>query len=165
MARGRLFCLAPLIPGAPCIRHMFVSDEIFETVTPPWETEDGYRRGSLRADLDSFVEGSSISIAHNPYDKNKSAYLARIHPVGDEIWDIRSIDPKSAMRVLGCFAECDVFIALVYEYRKNLDGPDGPLWRAFIARAKVEWRKCFLTLKPHAGRTTSEYVSENFHLV
>lgn len=80
--------------------------------------------------------------------------MARTYPPADEVWDIRSRDPKPAMRVLGCFAETDVFVALVHGYRKNLGGPRSRQWRDLIESCKAEWRKLFPRTYPTAERSS-----------
>lgn len=119
----------------------------------------------LRGQFDHFIGGGLISVAENPYSKWDKAFIARVDPVKDEIWDIRVIDPKPAIRVLGAFAETDVFIALEWEYRTKLGGPESREWRSFVGRAKAKWRSLFGTYKPHTGANVSDYVSENFYAV
>jgi len=164
IGEGRLFQLPPLMASAPVVRTMFVGEAIFEAVTPPWDrSPDGYRLSRLRADLDAFTEGHLISIAEHPFKKPNIAYMARTHPPKDEVWDIRSRDPKPAIRVLGCFAETDTFIALVYDYRRNLGGPRSREWRNLIERCKAEWRKLFPSFPPHKGEDVNAYVSTNVY--
>lgn len=90
---------------------------------PPWEGKKGQRYARLRADLDTFTQGAFISIAPHPYRKLKSAYIARVDPPKDEVWDIRSRDPKPAIRAFGCFAKRDTFVILDHYFRAELDGP------------------------------------------
>ena len=160
---GRLFHLPPLIQSQPVARTMLIGEALVDVVTPPWEqSSEGHRLSRLRADLDTFTEGRLISVAAAPFKKPSSAYIARTYPPTDEIWDIRSRDPKPAIRVLGCFAETDVFIALAWEYRKPLGGPGSREWRDFIERCKAEWRKLFPAYGPHKGDDLRDYVSANF---
>jgi hypothetical protein len=113
IAEGRLFHLPCLIRSAPTVRTMLVGEEVHAVTVPPWDnTAAGQRFARLRGDLDAFTEGRLISIAEDPYTKPKSAYMARIDPISDEVWDIRSRDPSPAIRVMGAFAETDVFVAL-----------------------------------------------------
>jgi len=144
---------------------MFVSEEIKEVVEPPWpETPEGRSYAQLRADLDAFIEGRLITVADDPYLKDKKAFIARIDPARDEVWDIRTRDPRPAIRTAGSFAEFNVFVALVFEFRNQLDGPNGKLWRGFRERAKTEWRKRFHPYPPHRGDSLDAYLS-NFHSV
>lgn len=145
---------------------MFISKHLRGAMDGPWYSADEEKRLSrLRGDLDAFVLGQMISVADHPYLKNKTAYLARVDPIHKEIWDIRSIDPRPGIRVLGCFAETDVFVGLVWEYRSNLDGPGGKLWEDFVQRAEHAWRLFALGLPPHSGSAISDYVSGNFFAV
>lgn len=83
--------------------------------------------------------------------------MARVHPVTDEIWDIRSVDPKPGIRTLGSFAEKDTFIALTWEYRENLESSRD--WENEIARAKEAWKKLFGSVPPFKGANLDEYLS------
>jgi len=163
--RRQLFWHEPVIQDH-VKRHMLISVDLQNTLDGPWKTAAEERRfGRLRGDLDAFVEGRRISVANHPYEKNRTAYIARVDPVEAEVWDIRSIDPSPSIRVLGCFIETDLFVALAWAYRKDLDGPGGPLWKAFIKRAQHEWRRLFLTYIPYSGSEISDYISENFFAV
>ncbi len=164
---GRLFHLLPLMPGVRAVRHMFVSPEIYNVVVkaPSNDTDEGKRFGRLRGDLDRFTEGAIISIANSPYKKNKKAYLARLDPPTDEVWYIRSVDPKPAIRVFGQFAMTDVFVALTWAWRIDLKGPESKEWRNEIQRCKAEWRKLFPSYNPHKGANLNDYVSDNFFAV
>jgi hypothetical protein len=163
---GRLFHLPHSLPGAATARSMFVSEEVAAIASGPWKRDtEGYRFALLRAQLDVFTEGGLISVAFDPFKKAKATYLAAIDPVADRVWDIRSIDPKPAIRILGCFSETDVFVALVWDYRKNLGGPDSKEWRDFRERCKAEWNKLFPTYLPLKSENVYECVSRNVHLV
>ncbi|MGH9354034.1 MAG: hypothetical protein ACRD2G_18045 [Terriglobia bacterium] len=153
----------------PSVRHMrllFAAEEVGRVVKPPWNaTPEGLRFSQLRAHLDRFIEGSLISMAQNPFTKPRTCYMARIDPSTDEVWDIRSIDPRPAIRVLGCFADTDLFIALVWENRKNLGGPHSKEWRDFRERGKAMWRNLFPAYQPLRAASINEYVSEKVHVV
>ena len=158
----RLFVLPPSLAGERVERTMLVNAEVYQAVSGPWASSGAYRMGRLRADLDTFTEGKMISIANDPLEKPKSAYMARTDPARDEVWDIRSRDPRPGLRVLGCFGETDTFIALAWSDRESLGAYGSREWAAFIRRCKAEWRKLFPTYPPHSGSKISDYVSKNF---
>lgn len=163
---GRLCLLQPAMPGSPCVRWMFVSPEIFEAIDGPWnDSNEGYRFGRLRADLDAFIEGRLISIGKHPYKKNKKAYMSQLDPVVDEVWEIRSIDPKPGIRVFGSFSEKDTFVALTWLYRAPLMGPNSREWRDAREQCKAEWRNLFITYKPHTGADLENDYASNAFLV
>lgn len=140
---------------------MFVSQELHEAVDgPPWRaTWEGRRHAKLRAILDGFTEGDSITIAQNPVDKNARAILARVDPVEDEIWDFRCLDPKPGIRAFGRFSEPDTFIALTWNYREIID------WAAEVERCKAEWMKLFGEIPAYRGTTIDDYVTYNAEAV
>lgn len=157
---GRLFCLPPLIPSGTMVRAMFVSEEINQVVHPPWEaTKEGLRLSRLRAYLDTWTEGVLVSVAEAPYHKPRNTFLARVDPVADDVFDIRCFDPKPGIRVLGCFSEKDVFVALTWNHRENLGGPDSRGWRDEIERCKASWRRLFHPYPPFRGANLDAYLS------
>ena len=94
---------------------MVVSDEVQELLDGPWSTGGLARRANrLRADLEMFVRGQVLGISMTPY-RHKSAYMGLLDPPERGFWDIRSRDPKPALRVLGHFADVDLFVALVWQ--------------------------------------------------
>ena len=152
--------------SAPVRRAIFVSEEVAAIVLGPWEdSRTALRFARLRAQLDAFTENGLISVALDPYDKAKSAFLALVDPVSDGVWDIRSVDPSPSIRVLGCFAETDVFISLVWSYRKCLGGPGSKEWRDFRERGKAAWRNLFPTYRALTTGNVNEYISQNIYLV
>jgi hypothetical protein len=109
---GRLRLLSPTLPHDPVVRYVFASEEIAELVEGPWP-DKGWevRCARLRMDFDVFIRGDVIAVAEQ-CSKNKTAYMARLFPGCDEVWEIRSRDPSPSLRVFGRFSELDVFIAL-----------------------------------------------------
>jgi hypothetical protein len=159
----RLHCLESLMWGEETVRTMFVSNEIYEAVCPPFpEHRDGLRLSEFRQLLDAFLEGGEFSVALDPDRKPSDALLARVHPVEAHVWDLRSIAPKPGIRALGAFSEKDTFIALTWDYRENLDSPGA--WAHEIERCRTLWRELFGTQPPFHGATLDEYLS-NFTAV
>lgn len=122
---NRLFVLPPLIPSDPSVRTLFVSREVRDDVTPPWpDNYDGYRLSVFRGTLDAFTRGDLISVSEDPFDKPPNTFLARVHPVGEEVWDIRCSGGNPQIRCFGRFLGKDVFVALTWSYRDNLNWED-----------------------------------------
>jgi hypothetical protein len=125
-------------------------------VTGPFsEDRDGLRLVQFRQDLDAFLEGSEISIAENPDAKPSDAMMARIHPVTDEFWDIRSISPNPGIRAFGGFSAKDEFIALIWNYRENLEGR----WDEEVEDLRRTWVELFGTERPMHGANLDAYLS------
>ena len=161
---ARLFFLPPLIGGAAVRRELFVSEEIQRAVQPPWEpSEQGARYARMRGYLDTWTEGRLISIADHPYRKPKPTFMARIDPAPDEVFDIRCIDPNPGIRVMGCFADRDLFIALTMADRDALATRHD--WRNEREACKAAWRRLFPSYPPYTGATLNEYVSTNCLIV
>jgi hypothetical protein len=169
--RGELFLLTPLLDSDPIGRVLSVSRDIYEAVTNLGEGVDE-RMGRLRAHLEVFVRGDVITIAMDPY-RARNAYMARLQPRRDEIWEIRDRSSRS-IRVFGSFGELDTFVALTWQWRSILGAPlkrarDAiqklaaqpwpPVWPIEQRACKAEWRKKFPTHNPHNGRTPDDYVT------
>jgi hypothetical protein len=165
VGQGNLFCLMPEFLSDETPRAVFVSKEVMEIVDgPPWpDSRDGRRYARLRGLFDAFTGGDYITIAADPFEKSACAILARVDPIADEIWDFRCLDPAPGIRSFGRFAEKDIFVALTWDFRENLQTADD--WNAEIRSCKNEWKKLFGPLLPHAGKSLNEYVSYNFRSV
>lgn len=159
----RLFHLRPLLPGESVVRHLVVSEEIRECVTPPWAGNwMGLRHSTFRGTLDAFIQGEELSVAEHPFNKLGDAFLARVHPVEDEIWDIRSIDPNARIRCFGAFGGKNLFIALTFAYREDITTTED--WDYEIDRCKGMWNQFFGSMNRFKGGSLDEYVS-NYHAV
>ena len=165
VSEQRLFRLLPAMPNALVVRQMFVSPEIHGLLLGPWgESEWEERCGLLRGDIDRFIEGRLISVAKHAY-KARSAYMAQLHPPGNEAWEIRSRDPDPGLRVLGRFADTNIFVALTWWKRADLGGPTSREWRDAIEGCNAEWRKLFPVYPPKSGANIHDYISANVFLV
>lgn len=154
-----LFYLPPRYPADPTIRTVIVSREVRDAVVPPWPQDwHGLRRAEFRGTLDAFTRGDWISVAERPYDKPSDTFLARVDPVGDEIWDIRSISPDPGIRCLGGFGAKDLFVALTWDYREGFD------WHCEIKYCKSEWNALFNPLPRLQKGSLDEYLT-NYYAV
>lgn len=156
----RLWQLNPMVSTDPCVRWMFITEEIRSFLIGPWDsTEDQIRAGVLRAYMDEFSKGNPISLDLRPYDKNKAVYMAALDPVEDNVFTIRNRD-KPSIRVFGSFAKKDVFVATVWDYRNNLGGPNSKEWRDLRERSKAVWRQLFNQYQSFSGATPDDYASK-----
>ena len=157
---GSLFRLVPALPGTPVVRTMFASKEVNDLITGPWRDRKWEERcGSLRADLDRFITGGLITAAVDPFKGGKQANIKQLDPYPDEVWEIRSRVPRPGIRVLGRFADTDVFVALTWWHREPLRGPGSKEWRAAIVECRVKWRNLFLAYDPKSGADIHDYIS------
>jgi hypothetical protein len=161
----RLFHLPPLFGSTAAVRTMIVVPDIYREAQPDaWpNNRKGQRLGQMRTDLDRFTKNDRIPIALFPKRKPPSTYLARLDPVTNEVWDIRSIDPKPGIRILGRFSERDTFVALVWDFHENVCGRTA--WAAFGEHCLQEWNRLFPVTGPHTGTSANAYLSNNFFAV
>lgn len=139
---------------------MFISPDIYSLVLGPWKNiRCATRCNRLRADLDAFISGQKIGVAPRPY-QTRGSLLAQLGPERDEVWEIRSCDPKPGIRVFGRFFEVDHFVALTwYEKDDDLD------YSFAIRECRAKWRKLFHPYEPLSGSSPNDYLSGNFFLV
>jgi len=153
---------------------MLLSEEVKAFLNGPWTHQDlQYRAGRLRADLEEFIKGEEITLCFTPFAA-KSAYMGRLCPVQDSVWDIRSRDPSPALRVVGMFAATDLFVALRWGPRSRrirgttkppLGSRDSREWRDIIIQCKTDWRNLFHSYLPVSGDRANDYISESVHVV
>lgn len=160
LRQGRLHILAPRLPGSSPTRVMIVSQEVHALLSGPWADQNlASKSGRLRADLEMFILGQVISVARQSR-RAKSAYMNRLHPAREEVWEIRSRAPQPSVRIFGRFAEMDVFVALTWSDRPSLGGMGSREWRDAIEGCKAEWRKLFPSYPPFTRDGLHGYVSE-----
>ena len=174
IAERRLYNLEPALASDPVERTMLISAEINDHLIGPWPNVTAAKRfGELRADLEAFVKGEKVAVCLDPYIA-RNAYMGRLDGPSDEVWDVRSRDPRPALRVFGRFAERDVFVALTWSprsipllgyLRKPLGDKDSREWRDAIIECKAEWKKLFQAYEPIPGPNLHDYISTNVFLV
>jgi hypothetical protein len=170
---GRLFWVDPIFQSDPVVRRLLVVPEIWELIDkPPAAYRD--RCARLRADLESFVLGHEIVVCEHPFEAHKkNAYMALLDPEWDGVWDIRSRDPSPALRVIGHFADQDLFVATVIASRSRPFPPvvRGPLgearseeWAEAIAAANSAWSELFGQQKQAFRGNITDVLSGNYRL-
>jgi hypothetical protein len=108
--------------------------------------------------LDYFMDGRRLDL--RPLGSvDEYAHMAVLEPVRNEIWEIRSIDPKPSIRLFGSFASRNHFIVLTWARRKELGGRYSKEWRAVIQEFKEEWQSYFGALRPITGSYPDAYLS------
>lgn len=147
---GRLHAISPQAPGSSTIRALFVTTEIKGLLEGPWQTEDEeIRYANLQADFEVFVEGRLID----------PKYLYWLSPKDEYVFEIRSLRPDPSIRVLGKFAERDVFVATNYALRSELGAWESREWRDAKVACSTHWRNLFHTYKPMEGSQLQDFVT------
>lgn len=149
VAAGTLVPLSPLSPRAMKRRALYVTQPIWRLLND--ETTDDIseeRYGRLRADLETFVVERDLA----------PRYLYWLTPRHDLVWEIRSIADQPTLRVLGLFAERDIFVALTIEERSELGGWDSESWKRAKRTAVQRWGT-ILTCAPLKGECEDDFFS------
>jgi hypothetical protein len=136
-------------------RIMWVTEDVYDSVQPPFsEDYDGERLWRFRGSLDAFTNHYKISVAEDPFYKASDVFLARVHEVAEEFWDIRTMEPPSGIRCFGCFAGADEFVALTWNYRENIGN-----FNEAVRECMGVWNNLFGSLTPHSGDSLDAYLS------
>lgn len=110
---------------------MFLATHLYEALNARyldvWEQD---RYSSLRADLEIFVTGLPFT----------NSYLKQLRPSQKGVCEIRSKLPRPSIRVFGCFASRDVFIATNYQLRSKLGRFNSIEWKEASRLARHEFR-------------------------
>jgi hypothetical protein len=161
-AGRELYLLEPpdLVEGG---RLIYVMAGLLDILSDVSDTHDGRRHIALRDFLDGFSLGDPITVCEHPYAKPAGVMLSRVDPVGEELWSFRCFDHADGTRVLGRFVAKDCFVALDWDYRKNLDEDD--TWAGIRDECRSAWLSLFGNLQPHQGSNVHDYLSSNFTVV
>ena len=155
IGEGRLSALAVFPLSATRIRRMYITDELREALNNP-SSEDVERFARLEADLGTFVTSPTID----------PKYLQLLLPVRNGVWEIRSVRPRPSIRVVGLFADKDLFVATQHYLRAPLGGFNTREWRDAIERAKATWTNLFPGYDPNyetdATKLITGAVSEQY---
>jgi hypothetical protein len=142
-------------------RDMYVSPSILQVVTPPYavDPKEACQLADFRSFLDGFSELCRLTVAEDPFVKPGYAMMARVAPVGYELFDLRITTPAEdepeSIRVFGGFADKNAFVALTWDYRENI----GNNFDAEVERCMSAWRELFGSTGPHHGATLDAYLT------
>lgn len=149
-ARGDLFLLQPLAPGATSKRRLYVPPELWLPLNGVDLTGEEIKWfASLRADLEVFVTGARID----------RGYLKRLWRPSDGVWEIRSVRPRPQIRVLGAIPLKDWFVATNFANRDDLGDWGSREWRDVKVRSKAIRQTICLSYSMLSGSSINDYVS------
>ena len=163
---GRLFPLEMKMGSDPWVRGIFFSGEVKALLDGPWtEPENGVRVLQLQADLESFVRGQSVVMCPEPFEAD-DAFIGRLHPSEERVWDIRSRHPSPGLRLFGHFAAPDIFVAFDWGPRsrdwngkQELGGRHSPHWEIAIRDCRERWTVLFPDHEALNGVEVHEFVT------
>ncbi len=100
---------------------MIVSQEVLDAVAGELpDNWDGHRLADFRNALDTFTLGDRVTVGENPFKKPNDCFMARVHPVELEVFDVRTLLGQG-IRAFGSFLDADCFAALTWGYREDMD--------------------------------------------
>jgi hypothetical protein len=159
----RLVGLPRLYRGDKRVRCMLLARGVADAVIgPSGGMPEDERMAQFRGNLDGFSVGELITIARHPFAKPWDADLAPLDPVSSLVWDFRVLDPPNGIRCAGFFAAKDVFVALTWDYREEVEPSD---WHDLITECQAMWDDLFPHIAPHYGEFPNAYISKPFHAV
>lgn len=145
-----LFPLVPRRSSASAKRALFVHERLWQLLQSPEGDDEWERRvAELQADLEVFADGTNIG----------PKYLFHLYPPRDALWEIRSTRDEPTIRVLGFFADKDVFIATNHALREELGGWESREWKRVKREAGARWRHVFYTHQPLKGTDIHQKIS------
>ena len=157
---GDLVVLEPALQATATVRHVIATREVYEELCGEWDDiECEIRYARARAVVDAFIGGLRLAARHPPSTSAK-AQIALLNPPEEQVWAFRSREPKPGVRVFGCFAEIDVFVALNTELKENIDAD----YVREKEKCKRAWRQFFPTYTPLKGTSLADYLTA-FHAV
>lgn len=156
---GRLFQYQPVIPVEAHVRIILLTPEMQEELDDALlDREAEHRTGAFLADLDHFIAGGEIIIGDR---RDKHAFLKRLEPEGEQVWELRSVDPKPSVRAFGTFADTDILVLTHMRLRTELGGFNSRAFRDEIRRTRQIWHGIFAPYRPLNSERMTDYVKEN----
>ena len=151
-----LYLLESEFGGEETPRTIYYTTEVRQIIDGANSTgPDKSRFASAKAVMDAFIDLGEIAFGMAPFDKYPYAQMARTDPIDHGVVSFRVLDPKPGIRVFGCFAATDTFIALTWGFRDDMDYCDE------VVRCRQEWVRLFPSSNPHQGANVNDYVSIN----
>lgn len=155
---GWIVNVQPTLPGLPHLRAIFAVNRLWQEISDELEaTDTAIRTGRLLADLDRFLSGQAITVGRRP---RTNCFLKLLCPHDQEIWEIRSTDPRPSLRIFGRFVATDAFVATNKGPRTDYGAKGSVEFAAAITECQIEWRRAFSTWEPHSGAYPNDYISE-----
>jgi hypothetical protein len=146
--------------GRRGIRELYIAAEINDRILQiGLQTEKERERWAyLRAELLDFVDEDHLPIPRECAKRSRRdpSYFKRLHPKGDEIWEIRAND-RPRIRILGRLPWKDAFVGLVWRYRDYLDDDD-ERWRLAKEECLRAWAE-ITACAPPSGAYPHDYLS------
>lgn len=153
---GSLYYLRPYLASDRICRHIFITPDLKRFILGPWDNVDDEIRGNkLYGDLEVFIKGEIVQVSRLARRKPPNTYMSPTSPRTDEIFSIRSTNPKPQIRVIGAFSEPDHFVALSYEFRDQIN------WDDEIEYCIGKWRSLLAPFPRHSGEFPNDYISKN----
>ena len=164
LVRARTLVGLPLLlDGDKRRRCMLLSRSVAQAVIgPSGGLPDDERLAQFRGNLDAFAVGEAITMARHPFLKPADADLAPVDPMSSHVWDFRVLEPPNGIRCFGFFAAKDLFIALIWDYREDIDSGE---WIELVDQCKRSWDNLFSPFVPHSGAIPHDYISKPFRAV
>lgn len=138
-------------------RRILLAADLHEQIVNP-DKFAAERMAFLRADLDRFSTGGQVVVGNK---KHKTCLMKQLEPEDDEIWEIRSREPKPSLRLLGAFAGTNCFLGFYLYDRQSLGDEHSKEWRDAIVATKAKWRQHLLTYERHKGPNIHDYISKD----
>lgn len=139
-----LYPLRPKAAGSPIYRVLFLAEDLWKFLYEDIHDDDMEDRiGTLLADLEQFVTSEEIT----------PKYLFLLYPSRDAVWEIRSVQDKPSIRVLGLFAAWNVLVATNMALREELGGWESRQWKQVKRKARAAWNSI---LQPYAPVVTTK---------
>lgn len=91
--------------------------------------------------------------------------MAILSPPEERIFDFRVRDPYPGLRVFGCFAKPDTFVATNWERRDRLPSItpgqlDSEEWEKERKICLARWCQLASPYEPHTGNTIHDYITK-----
>lgn len=142
----------PLRPGE-AKRQIWAAPAVYELLKGE-KPDSGFP--DLEADgfIGTFSKGYLVDASRRPKSKARFKWLCGV----EQVWVLSFRKPPPGWRILGRFAQKNMFIAMAVFEREQLDD-----MVTYTARAKdmiVQWEELFPGVDPHSGSSFGDFLGE-----
>jgi hypothetical protein len=146
----------------PAKRALFLTRRAMRDFDDPHSPTNFFSNpAQIIAAMDRWVLGQRVWSVERRGQPPAGGFLKRLDPPPHEVWEVRVVEPRPQVRLVGRFAEKDTLLLTGFYLRDRLGDRGSAQWAAAMSDCDNDWNLLFPGIPSFAKATIHEYVSEN----